>query len=178
MIPRKKHLQVNKFCALLIFFIASCNEASNQKIDKNNNPKPRQIIGQTKSITNPTTSEIEIIIDTFSTFPPEIDGCSCYFSNDSKEFKKHQYIFMNDYAEITFLKINGTLTKFKQGEFKQINKVTSISKAFNELYELTIQVKDGKQSGDEAWTKTGTIKLTHKKSGKTITRTFYGECGC
>ncbi len=42
---------------------------------------------------------------------------------------------------------------------------------------MTIEVKDGIQSGDETSLKSGTISLTYK-NGKTITRTFYGECGC
>jgi hypothetical protein len=42
---------------------------------------------------------------------------------------------------------------------------------------MTIESKDGIQNGDETWLKTGTIKLTDK-NGKTITKTFYGECGC
>lgn len=126
---------------------------------------------------NKLTNEQGLTIDTFSTFPPEIDGCSCYFSNDSTEFKKGEYIYMNDYAQTSFLKINGVLTKFTQTDFKEVNKTTTVAKAKSEKYEMTIKVFDGIQNGDETWLKTGTIKLTNK-SGKTITKTFYGECGC
>lgn len=118
-----------------------------------------------------------LTIDTFKTFPTEIDGCSCYFSNDSTEFKKGEYIYMNDFAEISFLKINGVLTKFKQTEFKEVDKTTRIAKAKSDKYEMSIEIHDGIQSGDETWLTTGTIKLTDK-TGKTISKTFYGECGC
>jgi len=118
-----------------------------------------------------------ITIDTFSTFPPEIDGCSCYFSNDSTEFKKGEYIYMNDYAETSFLKINGILTKFNQTDFKEIDSLNTIAKYKSDNYEMTIESKDGIQNGDETWIKTGRITLTDKK-GKTVTKTFYGECGC
>lgn len=116
-------------------------------------------------------------IDTLSTFPPEIDGCSCYFSNDSTEFKKAEYIYMNDFAQISFLKINGVLTKFTQTDYKKVSKTTTIAKAKSDLYEITVEVKDGKQNGYETSFKSGTIRLTDK-NGKTITKTFYGECGC
>lgn len=84
---------------------------------------------------------------------------------------------MNDYAQTSFLKINGVLTKFTQTDFKEIDSTLTIAKAKNDKYEMTIETKDGKQNGDETYLKTGTIKLTDK-NGTTITKTFYGECGC
>jgi hypothetical protein len=124
------------------------------------------------------TQNIEPLrIDTFSTFPDEIDGCSCYFSNDSTEFEQGKYIYMNDYAEISFMKINGILTKFTQTEFKEKDKTTFVAKFISDKYNLTIEVKRGKQNGEETTLQSGTIKLIDKK-GKTITTTFYGECGC
>jgi hypothetical protein len=137
-------------------------------------------IGSNKSLT-PTKNikpEVEVLtIDTFSTFPPEISGCSCYFSNDSAEFNKGQYIYMTDYDQISFLKINGVLTKFTQTDFKKVNKSTIVGKAKSDKFEMTIEIIDGKQSGYETSLKSGTIELTDK-NGKTITKTFYGECGC
>lgn len=118
-----------------------------------------------------------LTIDTFSTFPPEIDGCSCYFSNDSTEFNRGMYIYMNDYAQTSFLKINGVLTKFTQIEFKEIDSLSTKEKYKSDNYEMTIESNDGIQNGDETWLKYGTIKLINKK-GETITKTFYGECGC
>jgi hypothetical protein len=124
------------------------------------------------------TQSIEPIrIDTFSTFPDEIDGCSCYFSNDSTEFKQGKYIYMNNYAKISFMKINGMLTKFTQTEFKVKDKTTVIAKFISGKYDLIIEVKRGEQNGDETTLQSGTIKLSDKK-GKTVTTTFYGECGC
>jgi hypothetical protein len=118
-----------------------------------------------------------LTIDTFSTAPPEIDGCSCYFSRDSLEFKRGEYVYVNDFAQTSFLRINGVLTKFTQTEFKEVNKTKTLAKAKSDEYEMTIEVFDGRQNGDETSLKTGTIKVTDK-NGKIITMTFYGECGC
>lgn len=124
------------------------------------------------------TQDIEPLrIDTFSTFPDEIDGCSCYFSNDSTELEQGKYIYMNNYAEISFMKINGILTKFTQTEFKEKDKNTTVEKFISDKYELIIEVKKGKQNGYESRLQSGKINLNDKK-GNTITISFYGECGC
>ena len=138
--------------------------------------KPKTMTIDMTTVTN--SEKVETFkIDTFSTFPAEIDGCSCYFSNNSTEFKKGEYIYVNDFAETSFIKINGVLTKFKQTEYKKTNKTTIVAKFKSDNYEMTIEVVDVKQSGEETSLKKGTIKLTNKK-GKTITKNFYGECGC
>jgi len=58
-----------------------------------------------------------------------------------------------------------------------LNKQNIVAKFKSDNYEMTIEVVDVKQSGEETSLKKGTIKLTNKK-GKTITKNFYGECGC
>ena len=84
---------------------------------------------------------------------------------------------MNDYAQISFLKINGILTKFTQTDFKKIDDNSTEARAVSGDYELIIKVKAGEQNGNETWLKSGVIILTDKKGNK-ITKTFYGECGC
>jgi len=135
---------------------------------------PNKSVTQTDNL---TTQNQVLTIDTFSTFPSEIDGCSCYFSNDSTEFKKGRYIYMNNYAQSSFLKINGVLTKFTQIDFKKIDPLNTVAKYTSDNYQMIIETKNGIQNGDETWLKKGIIKLTDK-NGKTITKTFYGECGC
>lgn len=159
----KNRLSETILTVLILTFLLACGKSNSDKnvMQANNN-----------AIDKPVLS-----IDTFSTFPTEIDGCSCYFSNNSAEFKKGEYIYVNDFAQTSFLKINGVMTKFKQTDLKKIDNVTTVAKAKSENYEMTIEVKDGIQSGDEASLKSGTIKLTDKK-GKTIIKVFYGECGC
>ena len=83
------------FIILLVTSIISCgqNDISVEKSTTSN-----------IKIENLNDSIIDqpILVDPFSNFPPEIDGCSCYFSNDSTEFKKGQYIYMNDFAQTSF----------------------------------------------------------------------------
>ena len=148
--------------AITLSFLFACKQSNS---NENDTPVANEI------------SDDPLTIDSFSTFPPEIEGCSCYFSNDSTAFKKGKYIYINDYAQTSFLKINGVLTKFTQTEFKEVDKSTTIAKAKSDKYEMTIEVIHGKQSDEETSLQTGTIKLISKK-GKSIIKAFYGECGC
>ena len=84
---------------------------------------------------------------------------------------------MDNYAQTSFLKINGVLTKFTQTDFQEVDSLNAIAKYKADHYIMTIESQNGKQNGDETWLKTGKIKLTDQ-NGKTITKTFYGECGC
>ena len=128
-------------------------------------------------VPNKEVSKKTFTISSFSDFPSEIDGCSCYFSKDSLDFKNEKYIYINDFANISFIKINDTLVKFIQTEFKKVDKTTTIAKAKNDYYEMTIEVKDFGQNGDETSLKKGKIEIK-SKNGEAITETFYGECGC
>jgi hypothetical protein len=119
----------------------------------------------------------ELSIDSFSKFPSEIDGCSCYFSNDSNEFKVGKYIYVNDFADISFLKINGEMTKFKQTKYSTIDSLTTEVQASEGEYELIIRISKGRETGEETQLQTGTLILKSKR-GKKIVKSFYGECGC
>lgn len=163
---------------VLTTVFCSCNQNNSEPSQKADSVILKTDTTQIKNNDSQTNIKPEISIDTFSVFPPEIEGCSCYFSNDSIQQKNQTYIYVSNYADISFLKINGTLTKFKQVDLKESDKATTTSKFVSDEYEMTIQTKDGIQNGDETWLKTGTITLLQKKSGKTITKTFYGECGC
>jgi catabolite regulation protein CreA len=145
---------------ILLTFLFACGQVESSK-------KISQVV-------NAKTSDHSLKVDTFSTFPPDIDGCSCYFSNDSIDFTNHDYIYVNDFAQISFLKINGVMTKFTQTDFKKVDNVNTYAKYKSDSYEFTIEVKDGKQSGDETQLKMGKIKLTDKK-GNTLIRNFYGD---
>lgn len=118
-----------------------------------------------------------LYISSFSDFPSEIEGCSCYFSNDSIDFKDSRYIYVNS-TQISFLKVKGTLTKFTEVSHTDIDSLNSMAKYKSDAYEMTIEVKDKGKSGGETSLKAGTIKLTDTKSGQTLEKTFYGECGC
>lgn len=69
------------------------------------------------------------------------------------------------------------MTKITQTDIIEVSKTRTVAKAKSDKYEMTIEFSNDKQSGDETSLKSGAIKLTNK-NGKTITKIFYGECGC
>lgn len=118
----------------------------------------------------------QILIETFSVFPPEIDGCACYFSIDQTGFRNDKYIYADDYGNNAFVSINGVMTKFLLSKSDTLPGERSVETFINDKYEITIDVKQVGQL-DETWQKTGTIKIK-SKDGKEIIKNIYGECGC
>jgi len=157
-LPPKTYL----IASLLLFFLFACGQELSDK-------KAAKEIQK--------TAQPSLTIEPFSTFPSEIDGCSCYFSNDSIDFNNGKYIYVNDFAQISFLKINGVLTKFTQTEFSKSDKGITKARYKADKYQMAIEVKDGKSADGETMMKTGTIKVTDK-NGRALIKNFYGECGC
>ncbi len=135
-------------------------------ITENKNSSPPANTGQ---------AETAISTETFTDFSSEIDGCSCYFSTDSNDFKASKYIYVDNREDFAQMKINGALTKFKRLEEKEISKNRWVKKFENNGYELVVDITQSGSIGP--FPHKGTIKLT-KKGGQTITKDVTGECGC
>jgi hypothetical protein len=131
---------------------------------------------KSNAVINVPAEEKKINIDTFSTFPPEIVGCACYFSNNKKEFKNKKYIYADDYGDNAFISVNGKMTKFVLNKSTKLHNTHYVQTFVNDDYEITIDVKQVSQL-DETWQKTGTLKIK-PKVGKVIVKNIYGECGC
>lgn len=125
---------------------------------------------------NITTTVEHISLDTFTTFPPEISGCACYFSNNQEEFRNRIYIYADDYGKNAFATINGVMTKLTVSKTDTLPDNRSVATFVNEDYEITIDVKQVGQM-DETWQKEGTMKIK-SVGGKVVAKSIYGECGC
>ncbi|AFD07875.1 hypothetical protein [Solitalea canadensis] len=118
-----------------------------------------------------------IRIGSFSTLPPEIDGCSCVFSIDTNDFKNNRFIYVNNYEQTSYMKVNGSLVKFTQVDVKENDDNSLIEYYKSDNFEMIIKGKDEGRNSDETWLKRGRIIIKNKK-GSTILLNFYGECGC
>lgn len=116
----------------------------------------------------------QINLETFG-FPAEVNGCSCYFSKTKEDFDKEKYVYIDDYGNSAFLKIDGKTVKIKmeEGDFDPDN-FSKIIK--NEEFSVTIEGKKVNEL-DEVMMFQGTMTVENKKGEKTITP-IYGECGC
>jgi len=116
-------------------------------------------------------------INTFTNVPKKIAGCSCLFSKDSIDYNNGKYIYVNDFAETSFVTINDTLVKFNQTAYRKADTTAVVAKYISKDYKMMILVKNGEKTGKESISKTGLIKITNAK-GKSVKQTFYGKCGC
>ncbi len=134
-----------------------------------NEPKERKLVPQ------------PITIQSFSQFPAEIDGCSCYFSSNERAFSQKEYIIVTNLDSLAFMTINNQQTKLKlissgaePNTFTNFNHVEVFG---NKEYKVIIDIKYKKSTDSEVWIDEGTITIT-RKDGQKIVIKFYGECGC
>ena len=118
-----------------------------------------------------------IDIGSFTTFPEDITGCSCYVTVDSTTYKNGEYIFMSDMAEVAYMKLDGKLLKFTRVEEPEINEATHTTAYHSEEYDIVVEMTHGKRTGYEVWNVHGLIKVKDRESNSTATK-FFGECGC
>lgn len=116
----------------------------------------------------------QVTLEAFSEFPPEIDGCSCYFSGNKEAFKQGNYLFMSNFDKLAFIKIDDELIRFELLEEKD--------EPYNTIWQDEkgrIMVLETVEMGqmDETWQYEGVLTLM-KDNTPIYKRTIIGECGC
>lgn len=116
----------------------------------------------------------QINLETFS-FPAEVNGCSCYFAKNKEDFENEKYIYIDDYGNTAFLKIDGKTIKIpmKEGDFDPDNFNKTIK---NDEFTITIMGNKVNEL-EEVMMFEGTMTVENIKGEKTVTP-IYGECGC
>lgn len=118
-----------------------------------------------------------ITIDSFTDLPAQIDGCSCTFSEDSVSYAKEKYIYANDFAKTSFIKIDGKLVELTETEHSDPDSLTTISKSTGGGYKVEIRATIIHTTDLEYNEMKGTITIRDAKQ-KIVTRKIYGVCGC
>lgn len=167
----KKIVKTSLLSAIAMMIMHSCT-------------KETAVIEDTQSdsiIVVPTVSADSVVatntlkLDKFA-MPPQVEGCSCYFSDTKENFEKEEYIYVDDYGNSAYIQMEGEMIKIpmEEGDFDPSNfsktienanyKVTMIGKKVNEL--------------DEVMMFAGAMTVENKQTGLKITSPIYGECGC
>ena len=83
-----------------------------------------------------------------------------------------RYIMVNDFAQQTYLKINGKmeLLLLKNDSEKEME-------YSNDSYSVTIEISSNTDTGNESYTLKGKISVKNAK-GETVSFPFIGQCGC
>lgn len=123
------------------------------------------------------TSKKAIVLESFTEYPDEIDGCSCVFALDSTAYSQDKHIYVNDFAATAFVKIDGKLIRCEQISYESKDSVNSVVKYKAGNYRMTVNTKNNGDAGYEASSMTGSIKIEDDK-GNTSEQPFYGICGC
>lgn len=109
-------------------------------------------------------------------FPSEVEGCSCYFSESKNDFQNEKFVYVDDYGNNAYIKIDGKLIKIpmEEGDFDPSNFNKSIE---NADYRINMTGKKINEL-DETMMFEGKMTVENKKTGKKFTTPIYGECGC
>ena len=158
------------FILLVLFF--SC-----KKEEKIVQEKVVPKIETKTEIKKDTLTAKEIKLEVFG-FPQEVQGCSCYFATDREEFVKQNYIYVDDFQQNAFIKINGEQIKL---EFDRKNEVLPEKKLninlHNDQFKVNLKGKAVEEGEIETHLYKGKLTVENKAGKKTVIP-VYGECGC
>ncbi len=113
-----------------------------------------------------------IKVEPFTEYPQEIDGGSCEFYLNKDDMSNDRYIMVNDFAQQTYLKINGKM------ELLLLKKDSEKKMEYsNDSYSVTIEITSNTDTGNESYTLKGIISVKNAK-GETVSFPFIGQCGC
>ncbi|MBL4709582.1 MAG: hypothetical protein JKY48_14205 [Flavobacteriales bacterium] len=118
----------------------------------------------------------KIQLGSIENIPSEIDGCSCYYSSSEKEFKRNNYLYIDNYENIAFVMINKTISKFERVTTENISEKNEVAIWKHMNYELRLETQQVSQI-DETWQQSGKLLLKFKGE-LVLEKDIYGECGC
>lgn len=120
---------------------------------------------------------LEFSLTTFTDFPNEIEGCSCYFSLTKNAFKDHQYIYSGLLLDsISYVKKEGNWVKLLQSQAKENNRDSVLIEAGNDS--MWIEIK-GKLDSSAYETRQYKANMKVLKFDKEVfSGEVFGECGC
>ena len=109
-------------------------------------------------------------------FPEEVEGCSCYFAENKADFEDEKFVYIDDYGNTGYIKIQNKLIKIpmEEGDFDPENFQKTIE---NADYKVEMKGKKLKEMY-EVMMFDGEMTVTDKKTGETATTVIHGECGC
>ena len=165
----KKHIL---FFALSTLIFQSCKK-ENVNLSENTTLNATVTVPETASDTIKVNSGIKL--ESFP-MPAEVEGCSCYFSENKEQFGNEKYVYVDDYGKNAYFKLDQEMIKIpiKEDGFEPAN----FSKNFeNADYKVSITGTKIDEM-DETMMFQGKMTVENIKSGEITSTPIYGECGC
>ena len=161
----RKNLYTMAFCA---FFLNSCENRKGQVAKQ----RIEDFLSK-KQVKEPNL-ELSPIIG----FPEAIDGCACYFSQNDQDFEKDKFIYLNDFASLSYLNINGELVEFSLIPSNDSNSTPKFHLYRSKDFELRVNIEKKTDLDQELAKLEGKLLLKDLKTGHTKSFSYVGECGC
>lgn len=116
------------------------------------------------------------IVENFTEFPDEIDGCACYYARTKDNLYRGNYVYTDNHSDLAFMKINGRMEPFMLLKKTEVSSKHWIKVFSNSSYTITVDSEQNWQV-DQVWHQNATITVKNKK-GQELVEYMYGECGC
>jgi len=167
----KNTVKTTFFGLILLLTAQSCSKES--AVTEN---MPTDSIG----VTSPVHADSVAVSNTLKlekfTMPPQVEGCSCYFSDTKENFENEQYIYVDDYGNSAYIQIAGKMIKIpmEEGDFDPSNFTKTIE---NGDFKVKMTGKKVSEQ-EEVMMFSGQMTVENKKTGEKTLSPIYGECGC
>lgn len=147
------------FSILVLMHLSSCEG------------KASSLNSKTNQVEN---ASLNIDLTELTYIPFKEDQCNCHLASDIKNYKKQNYIFVNDEIVSAYVNINGVLTKFIMLDYTYLTPQTSIANYKANGFTLSIEMQHYNKKHQRK-KKIGKITLK-TEGGRSVVKTFYGEC--
>ena len=117
----------------------------------------------------------QMLIDTFSNVPLEVNNCSCLLSNTQDEFSQQKYVYADDHASTAFMKIKGIMETLKLNSRDTMTN-RNIKVYGNDNYQVTVELNP-LTSDTKSTPVTGTLTII-RSDRKEVVINVTGTCGC
>ena len=173
---KDKLMKIRTLIVVLPLILLSCKK-DKEVITDSDLQKTDVSVSVSAVVKNDSVSVTEsgLKLDKFG-FPPEVEGCSCYFAESKADFEAERFVYVDDYGNNAFIKIENKLVKIpmEEGDFDPANFQKSIE---NADFKVLMKGKKIKEM-EEVMMFSGEMTVENKKTGLKTTTPVYGECGC
>jgi hypothetical protein len=161
------------FAAVMLLLLQSCKKET-AAITENTVSDSVAVVQDTVAVQDSAIAVVPVL-ETFA-MPLEVEGCSCYFAENKENYERERYVYVDDYGNSAYLKMNGKMIKIQmdEGDFDPSNFSKTIE---NAEYKVSMTGKKISEL-DETMMFQGQMTVEDKRSGEKITTPVYGECGC
>ena len=164
---------MRKIIFLSSLFLAIISAGCNQQ-DETKTTNETKTVEEVIKSQPPSTAAL---LTDFTTFPPEIEGCLCWYGKDSTAFGEKKYSFATTPSH-AYLIIDGKPALMKVTDHRKVAEGSEAFSFENEAYSFYLLTVAGGRTADEVWQSRAKLTVVKKADKSTVVIPLSGECGC